>query len=380
MQRMWIALALVAVGSAFGQEPAIPPPPSLEAGGYFLVDFSTQSVIAESSADERLPPASLTKLMTAYLVFEALESGRLDLDELVKVSEKAWRMRGSRMFIEVDTEVVVEDLVRGMIIQSGNDASVALAERIAGSEESFVELMNREAHTLGMTNTEFRNSTGLPARGHYSTARDLATLARAIIEKYPQFYSLYSEREFTYNDIWQRNRNRLLWRDESVDGLKTGYTSSAGYCLVSSAQKGDMRLIAVVLGMNSSRERTEGSQALLNYGFEYFETSKVFSRGETVGDVRVLKGDTEHVSLGVPDDVYVTAPRGQRDALTARAEIPESLVAPLLANQTIGMLNLSLNNETLLTIPLVALKEVRIGSAWTRILDEFEILFDSERL
>ncbi len=374
MQRLWIALACCAAVCAQAQEASIPPPPELGAGSYFLVDFATRSVIAEQSADERLPPASLTKLMTAYIVFKALDAGVLRLDDRVLVSEKAWRMRGSRMFIEVDTRVAVEDLVRGMIIQSGYDASIALAEHLFGSEQAFVEVMNSEAERLGMRNTIFRNTTGLPARGHYSSARDMAILAHAIIEEFPHYYGWYSELEYTYNDIWQPNRNRLLWRDGGVDGMKTGYTRSAGYCLVSSAQRDDMRLIAVVFGMETSRERTEGSQALLNYGFEHFETSKVFGQGEALGDVRVWKGESQRVTLGVTDDVYVTAPRGQHDALTATAEIPETITAPLLANQEIGILNLSLHDETLMSIPLVVLQEVRTGGALTRLFDELEIL------
>ena len=353
--------------------PLVPEPPAIAAKSYLLLDFASGDVLADYRADEALEPASLTKLMTAYIVFGELKSGRLGLDEQVLVSEKAWRMRGSRMFIEVDTEVRVGDLIQGMIVQSGNDASIALAEHIAGSEASFVELMNAEAARLGMTQTVFRNTTGLPSRGHLSSARDIAALAQALIAEFPEYYAWYSQRYYTYNNIKQHNRNALLWRDESVDGLKTGYTSRAGYCLVSSAERSGMRLIAVVMGMENPRARTAGSQALLDYGFESFETRKLFARGQPVTAARVLKGEQAHAPLGVAQDLYVTIPRGQLTALSADLAVPGSLVAPVAANGAVGALDIFFAGRKLLSEPLVVLNAVPEGSLWTRVRDGFAL-------
>jgi D-alanyl-D-alanine carboxypeptidase (penicillin-binding protein 5/6) len=283
----WLLVALLA-SPAGAQTAAVPaPPPKLTFKSHYLVDFSTDRVLAASAPDVPLPPASLTKLMTAYVVFGALESGRAHLDDRARISEKAWRMGGTRMFVEVNSEVTVEDLVRGMLIQSGNDASVALAEHLAGSVDAFVTEMNAAAETLGMRSTVFRNPHGLPARGHVSTARDLTLLARAIIHEFPEFYGLYAEREFAYNGIAQQNRNALLWRDPSVDGMKTGYTEAAGYCLVISAERDGMRLIAVVLGAQTARSRNDGAQKLLEYGFANFETRKLYSAGQELDAARV---------------------------------------------------------------------------------------------
>lgn len=373
MLRALIVPVALWAGASLAQEVPTPAPPELAAGSYYLVDFASETVIAGHEPDTPRPPASLTKLMTGYVVFKALAQGLVNLDDKAHVSEKAWRTGGSRMFIEVDTEVSVEDLLRGMIIQSGNDAAIALAERVAGSEEAFVERMNDFAQALGMRNTSFRNPTGLPARGHYSTARDLALLAHAIIDEFPQYYGWYSERDFTYNDIWQPNRNKLLRSDPSVDGLKTGYTRAAGYCQVSSAVRDGMRLIAVVLGMESSKARTRSSQALLDYGFRFFETEKLFTRGQTVSAIRVWKGESEHVGLTVPKDIYVTAPRNQFASLIAKAEIPEIIYAPLRADEPIGALSVELYEKKLLTIPLIVLKEVPQAGFWGRITDELEL-------
>jgi len=354
----------------------VPAAPVLAAESYLLLDFTSGDALAESRADEALEPASLTKLMTAYVVFGELKAGRIALHDQVHVSEKAWRMRGSRMFIEVDTEVAVEALIQGMIVQSGNDASVALAEHIAGSEESFVELMNEHAARLGLTQTVYRNTTGLPARGHMSSARDSARLAYALIREFPDYYAWYSQREFTYNNIKQHNRNALLWRDDSVDGMKTGYTSRAGYCLVSSAERSGMRLIAVVMGMDTPKARTAGSQALLNYGFEHFERRKLFSRGDAVTAARVWKGEPELATLGVAHDLYVTVPRGSRVPLIADTEMPTELVAPLPAQGQIGELGIWLQGRKLLSEPLVVLHAVPQGGLWTRLKDGITLWLD----
>lgn len=376
MLRLWLVFGALIATTAHSQDVPIPAVPQFAAKSYYLLDFSSGKILAEHNANEPLEPASLTKLMTAYVVFKALRNGSVHLEDRVPVSEKAWRTQGSRTFIEVDTEVVLEDLVRGMIIQSGNDASVALAEHVAGSEEAFVDLMNQYARILGMTNTVYRNSTGLPAADHLSTAHDAAMLARAIIAEFPDLYAIYSEREFTYNDITQHNRNALLWRDESVDGLKTGYTSEAGYCLVSSAERAEMRLIAVVMGMGSAKARADGSQALLNYGFRFFETHKLYSRGEQLAEARVWKGEAETVALGLEQDLYVTVPRGQYDALTATVELEPQLVAPIGESAPVGEIEVSYNEDSISVLPLVALHAVPEAGLLTRIADGLLLWFD----
>lgn len=373
MIRAWVLLALCFPLSVFAQDVPIPAPPQLGAKSYILMDFSTGHVIAENSPDEVLEPASLTKLMTAYAAFKALEQGRVSLDDQVYVSEKAWRTDGSRMFIEVDTYVSLEDLFRGMIIQSGNDASVALAEHVAGSEETFVGLMNQYAQALGMTSSSFRNSTGLPDPDHYMTARDTAVLARAIIQEFPEYYAWYSERDFTYNDIRQHNRNSLLWRDSSVDGLKTGYTEAAGYCLVTSAERSGMRLVSVVMGTDSAEARVDASQALLNYGFRFYETHKLYSSGEEITTARVWKGEPQTAALGLMDDLYLTIPRGSYDSLSAAMDLEEELIAPLQPNTPVGYVRISLDGENLSEVPLVALHEVPEASLWTRLKDEISL-------
>jgi len=378
MHRFWIAcLALgLWLGAAHAEDMPVPAPPRLDAKSYYLMDYSSGSVLAESSADEPLEPASLTKLMTAYVVFKALADGRIALDDEVYVSEKAWRTQGSRMFIEVDTRVPVEALLHGMVVQSGNDASVALAEHVAGSVDSFVDLMNQYAERLGMTGTTYRNVTGLPAEGHVSTARDQALLARAIISEFPEHYRLYSERDFTYNEIKQHNRNALLWRDDSVDGLKTGYTAAAGYCLVSSAERDGMRLIAVVLGMPSASSRADGSQALINYGFRFYETHRLYARGEAITEARVWKGETPTVALGSDQDIYVTVPRGRYEGLDATMDFETDLVAPVDERESLGRVTVRLDGEELLALPLVALRAVPEAGLFARIADGIRLWFD----
>lgn len=376
MRLCWLMCVLLLAKVGFAQELPIPAPPQVGASGVLLMDFRTGELITESNADERLEPASLTKLMTGYVVFKALDDGLISLDDEVFVSEKAWRTGGSRTYIEVDSYVPVEVLIKGMIIQSGNDASVALAEHVAGSEASFADLMNKYAAQLGMTNSHFVNSTGLPATDHYSTARDSATVARAIISEFPDYYSFYSMREFEYNEIKQPNRNNLLWRDQSVDGLKTGYTEAAGYCLVSSAQRDGMRLIAVVMGAESADARLVASQALLNYGFRFFETRKLYSAGDQVAESRVWKGQSETVAIGVAEDVYITAPRGRADSLSAVADISAQLIAPLAASTPVGDVNISFSDELKMSVPLVTLNAVDEAGLWTRMLDEISLWFE----
>ena len=371
-----VAATAILANSVLADEMPVPAPPQLDAKSYFLMDYASGEVLAESAATEQYDPASVTKLMTAYVVFKALAEKRIALDDQVYVSERAWRTPGSRMFIEVDTQVPVEKLISGMIIQSGNDASVALAEHVAGSVESFVELMNHYAESLGMTSTHYANPTGLTSKGHVSSARDSALLARAIIAEFPEFYGLYSEKQFTYNEITQHNRNALLWRDESVDGLKTGYTSSAGYCLVSSAERGGMRLIAVVMGMPSAAERASGSQALLNYGFRFYETHRLYARGETVTEAKVRKGGSKTVALGLDEDVYVTVPRGKYGELKATMEVDEELVAPIVEQQGLGEIRVALGDEDISVLPLVSLNAVPEAGILARIADGIMLWFD----
>ena len=370
------ALLITAQLAAQERAVAVAAPPRLASKSYYLIDFTTDKVLSASAADVQLPPASLTKLMTAYVVFGALQNGRIRLDDHAHVSEKAWRMGGTRMFIEVNSDVGVEDLLRGLLIQSGNDAAVALAEHVAGSVDAFVTEMNAAAKELGMRNTVFRNPHGLPARGHYTTARDLAVLAKAIIAQFPDFYSLYAERQFSYNGIVQSNRNALLWRDPSVDGMKTGYTDSAGYCLVTSAQRGGMRLIAVVLGAPTPRVRNDGAQKLLEYGFANFETYKLYSAGQELDNARVWGGEVEFARLGLTEDIYVTIPRGGYSKLAASMDVLAQLAAPLVRGTSVGEVNVSFDGAPLVKSPLVVLTNVMDGGVWARMRDELDLLWE----
>ena len=353
----------------------IPNPPTLDASSYFLVDFESGRVLAEKNPDEQVEPASITKLMTAYLVDKAIDEGDLTLDEMVTISEKAWRMKGSKMFVEVGKQVSVDELMKGLIIQSGNDASVALAEHIAGSESAFAGYMNHQAKLLGMHNTNFVNATGWPHENHYSSARDIALLTRAIIDDFPESYRLYKEREYTFNQIRQFNRNRLLWRDDSVDGVKTGHTEAAGYCLVASAEREDMRLISVVLGAGSDKARTQSSQSLLNYGFRYFETHTVYRADEVLKTARIWYGDQEQVSLGVGRDIYITIPRGRYRDLDASMEVDREIAAPIGRGQTLGKVIIKLDDEEILNTPIVAMQAVNEGSFIDRTLDSIKLMF-----
>ncbi len=376
-----LTFALLAAAQLEAQElvtvsTALAAPPKLGAKSHYLVDFTTDKVLSASAADTELPPASLTKLMTAYVAFGALQSGRIRLDDRARVSERAWRTGGTRMFIELGSEVGIEDLLRGLLIQSGNDAAVALAEHVSGSVDAFVGEMNAAAYELGMQHSVFRNPHGLPARGHYTTAHDLALLANAIIGEFPDFYSLYAERAFSYNGIAQSNRNALLWRDPSVDGMKTGYTESAGYCLVTSAQRDGMRLIAVVLGAPSARQRNDGAQKLLEYGFANFETHKLYSAGQEIDHARVWGGESEYAGLGITEDVYVTIPRGGYTKLAAKMDVLAQLAAPLVRGTTVGEVEISFDGAPLVETPLVVLNNVLDGGVWARMRDELQLLWE----
>lgn len=368
--------ALLSLPVLVNAQTPIPSAPDLGARGYILMDNDSGKLLAAKNENERLDPASITKLMTAYVTFRALQSEQLSLDDQVLVSEKAWRTAGSRMFIEVGTRVSVEDLLQGMIVQSGNDASVALAEYLAGTEDAFVQLMNQYALELEMRDTQYMNVTGLPSKNHFTSAADIARLAKAIISEFPDYYRWYSQKEFTYNGIAQKNRNALLWRDPSVDGMKTGMTDAAGYCLVSSAQRDDMRLIAVVLGTKSSRARANDSQALLNYGFRFFETRLLYEAGGSVAETRVWKGEMENANLGLTSDLYVTIPRGSYDQLQAKIELPDQVIAPITRTTQIGRVRIDLDDETLAEANLVALNTINEGTIWQIAKDSVLLWFE----
>jgi D-alanyl-D-alanine carboxypeptidase (penicillin-binding protein 5/6) len=362
--------------TAMAQNIPVPQPPIIGAKSFLLIDAETGAELGALEADQRLAPASLTKLMTAYAVFRSLNENQIALGDSVTVSENAWRTPGSRMFIEVGTTVAVEDLILGMIVQSGNDASVALAEHIAGSEAVFAELMNQYAGQLGMAASHFMNTTGLPNDEHYSTARDLAMLARAIINEFPDYYKWYSVKSYKYNDIEQPNRNSLLWRDESVDGMKTGYTDDAGYCLISSAMRDGMRVISVVLGTASAKVRVDGSQALINYGFRFFETRLLYRAGETITQARIWKASNEFSELGLPEDLYITIPRGSYDDVESVLNIPAIIEAPVALGQPLAELQVNLDGKNLVNTSLRALGENPEGSLWQRTKDGVKLWFE----
>jgi D-alanyl-D-alanine carboxypeptidase (penicillin-binding protein 5/6) len=368
-------LVVLFSASSWAAAKPIPDPPTLGATSLFLFDFDSGRVLAEKNADDQVEPASITKLMTAYLVDKAIADGDATLDEMVTISEKAWRMKGSKMFVEVGKQVSVDDLLKGLIIQSGNDASVALAEHIAGSESAFAGYMNHQATLLGMTNTNFVNATGWPDENHYSSARDIATLTRAIIREFPQSYRYYKEREYTFNKIRQFNRNRLLWRDETVDGVKTGHTEAAGYCLVASAERDEMRLISVVLGAESDKTRTQSSQALLNFGFRFYETHQLYRADEILQTARVWYGEQEQVSLGVGKEIYITIPRGRYRELDISMEIDREISAPVIQGQQLGQVSIMLDDELLLGENILAMQPVDEGSLFVRAMDSVKLMF-----
>jgi D-alanyl-D-alanine carboxypeptidase (penicillin-binding protein 5/6) len=366
-------LLFLALAGAAASLNAAPTPPAIDAAAYILIAQKSGQVLAEHEADARLDPASLTKLMTSLVTFQALRAGTLTLDELVTVSERAWRTGGSRTFVDVGSQVRVEDLLKGMIIQSGNDASVALAERIAGTEEAFAALMNEEAKRLGLENTIFDNATGLPGSGHYASARDLALIASTIISEFAEYYYLFSQREYTYNGITQYNRNPLLWKDPLADGLKTGHTDTARYCLAASAERDGMRLVAVVLGSTTDKTRAAGGRALLDYGFNSFETHRLYAGGTEITRAKVWRGATDDVALGLESDLYLTIPRGQYEDLVASVDLPIQVVAPLDEHVDIGLVRVVLGDETLVERPLRTLVAVSQGSWLKRMADNFAL-------
>ncbi len=361
------------VGAA--QSMLIPSPPQIGASSYVLMDPHSGRIIMESNSNERLPPASLTKMMTAYIVERELAEGRIGMDDMVPISVNAWKTEGSRTFVREGTQVRVEDLLKGVIIQSGNDATVALAEFVAGSEGAFTDIMNQQALLLGMRDTRFANATGLPASDHFSTAQDLAILARAIINDYPENYGIYAEKHFTYNNIRQPNRNSLLWRDPSVDGLKTGHTDEAGYCLVASALRDDTRLIGVVMGTSSNAARSQEMQKMLNYGFRYYESEKLFSAGQQLLESRVWGGQANTLAIGVKDEAFVTIPRGSKASLESVVDVDTVIKAPVSIGDEVGRVRVTLNGEVYVDEPVLALQDIPEGGFLKRLWDAIKLFF-----
>lgn len=358
----------------------MPSPPSLAATAYILMDAETGEILVEHNADETLPPASLTKMLTAYIVSDEIARGKLKETDTVLITDDAWSRGGAKsgsstMFLNPRTRVPVIDLLKGVIIQSGNDASIALAQHLAGSEDAFADVMNQYAQLLGMQNSQFANATGWPAEGHVTTARDMAILARAVINDHPEHYALYAEKYFSYNDINQPNRNRLLHRDPSVDGLKTGHTEEAGYCLVASAKKQGMRLISVVLGARSEEARAVESQKLLAYGFRYYQTHTLYDRGAELTRAKVWKGQADEVALGVGEEVTITIPRGAKDELQAEMLVDSQIEAPITAGQTLGEFRVTWQGNDVFTAPLIALAEVEQSGFFARLWDSVVIFF-----
>jgi D-alanyl-D-alanine carboxypeptidase (penicillin-binding protein 5/6) len=374
------AATAVAPATTAAPATALPPPPQLNARSFIVIDHESGRVLAAFEPDARQEPASLTKLMTAYVVFHSLKEGRIKLGDMVTVSENAWRqaapkLGGSAMYIEVGTQVSVENLLQGMIVQSGNDATVALAEHVAGNEATFVQMMNTFAKRLGLTGTHFTDAAGMPNPEQYITARDAALLANALIHEFPEYYKWYSQKEFTWNDITQQNRNGLLWRDPTVDGVKTGHTKSAGYCLVTSAKRGDMRLVSAVMGTDSMRAREEASSALLNYGFNFFETKRIYAAGQPLTTMRVWKGKQDEVGLTVGRDLYVTNQRGHVSSVKADFELPETLIAPLAKNKPVGKAKVVVDGQTIATYDLFPAADVPAAGFFGRAWDSLRLLF-----
>jgi D-alanyl-D-alanine carboxypeptidase (penicillin-binding protein 5/6) len=373
MKHLFVLLLMcLAVSSVSAQQQDI----SIAAKSYMLSDFQTGQVLAGQNAHDRIEPASLTKLMTAYVVFSAIKQNQLSLNQNIPVSESAWKMIGSRMFIEPTKQVTVDELLRGMIVQSGNDACIALAEAVAGSEANFSNLMNKEAERLGMKNTHFTNSTGLPDPNLYTTAYDLTLLAAAIIRDFPEFYPLYSQKEYTYNNITQPNRNRLLWLDPHVDGMKTGWTKTAGYCLITSATRDKRRLISVIIGAKSANARSMESQRLLNYGFQFYDTLHLYKKNDSLTTIHLWKGTQNELKAGFDRDVYFTLPKGQADKLKATMEYKQPLIAPVQLGQEVGTVKFTLDDKTVETYPLVALEKVEAANVFGRAWDSVKLLFN----
>jgi len=363
--------------------PVTPSPPAVQGTAWILLDDATGQVLASHNPEQRVEPASITKVMTSYVVSAELAAGKITLDDDVPISENAWRgggggTDGSTSFLPVNTKVKLGDLLRGMIVQSGNDASIALAEFVAGSEPAFADLMNAYAKQLGLKDTHYVNAHGLSAPDHYSTAHDIALLSHALIHDYPEDYAYYAIKEFTFNGIRQYNRNSLLWKDDAVDGIKTGHHSAAGYCLAASARRGEQRLISVVMGSTSEKQRTEDSYALLNWGFRFFETHKLYDAAQVVNEPRLWKGETETLALGLEEPLLLTVPRGRYEEVKAEMDLPRQLIAPFAKGQQVGTLRLLLDNKPLVERPLVALADAPAGGFFKRISDGFWLWWESE--
>ncbi len=360
--------------------PVVPAAPVLPVKSAILVDAETGQVLVEQDADARVEPASITKVLAAYVLFHELRANRLKLDDPVRISENAFNrgIGGSRMFVNANSDVSAKDLLLGMIVQSGNDATIALAEHVAGTEQAFADLMNQYARKIGMSGSNFTNAPGLPEPEHYTTARDIALLSQQVIAEFPEYYAWYSTPEFTFNGIQQYNRNALLRRDDSVDGIKTGHTNSAGYCLASSAKRGDMRLIAVVMGSKSEATRAQESQALLNYGFRFFEAHTLYKAGEELAKPKLWKGQSPELALGLATDARIVIPRGKYASLKAQMDVPSLLIAPVSKGDAVGKVSVSLDGELILERPLVALSEGTEGGMWTRMVDGFWLWFEDE--
>lgn len=370
-----LAFVLLTLGSTGARAEPVPPPPQVPVRAYVLMDHQSGNLLANAKGDERMEPASITKLMTGYVIYKALKSGKIHLDDKVTITERAWKTPGSKMFVKVGTQVPVDDLLMGMVVQSGNDATVALAEHVAGSEETFAKLMNQEAERLGLKNSHFTNAPGLPDANHYMSARDIAALARALILDFPEHYARYSVRSFKYNNIEQQNRNRLLLTDSSVDGVKTGHTESAGYCLVSSAKRNDTRLIGVVLGADKEKDRFVASQALLNYGFSFFESRKLHDANAPILTTRIWKGKENELPLGVTYPLYVTVPKGQAPQVSTTTTVQPKIVAPAQKDQAFGEIVVKLGEQEVSRTPLVALKEVPESGWFGRLIDSILMFF-----
>ncbi len=359
-----------------GNNPLITPAaPTLNAKAYILIDVNSGKIIAEKNSDEKLPPASLTKMMTLYVISSALRNEQIHLADPVRISQEAWKIGGSRMFVKEGQQVSVEDLLKGIIVDSGNDACVAMAEHLGGSESGFTEIMNQQAKNLGMSNSNFTDSTGLPNKDHYTSAKDLAVLGRALINDFPQYYHWYKQKWFTFNGIRQPNRNRLLWRDTQVDGLKTGHTNDAGFCLVSSARHDNMRLLAVVLGSPTETARADDSERLLNYGFRFFETHELYKKGTKITELPLYKGQTNKITVGLNEDQFITIPSGQYQRLSINTKVPKYLQAPLEKGDKVGELIIQFDNNIIANQPLYALQSAPRGGLFTRMKDSIRLTF-----
>ncbi len=350
--------------------------PELDASSYLLIDFQSGDTLVEKNAYQRIEPASITKVMTAYVIYQELAAGNISIDDDVLISQKAWEMKGSRMFVKLGKKVKLHEMLLGLIVQSGNDAAVALAEHIAGSEEAFVARMNLVAKELKLNDTHYENVTGWPSPNHYTTASDIAKLAKYLITNFPEHYKTYSQKEYTYNKINQRNRNQLLWKDKSVDGIKTGHTESAGYCLAASAKRNGMRLISIILGTNSSEERTAYTRQLLEFGFRFYETHLLYKAGSVLTEARVWKGNKNNVPLGTIDDLYVTIQKNQYKTLKGIMEINTGIDAPIKRGDVLGKIALTYNGKVVREAPLIAMQNVDEGGYWDRVIDSVKKFFD----